>query len=93
MGEHFCRSQTTVLGKHALAKTEKASFGLMGGFVYEQGIFDSNEMATALSGPCGGFSFDLPFGDSGSNLGLNYAYRQSVLGGIHTVGGRINIGN
>ena len=74
-------------------KTEKASFGLMGGFVYEQGIFDSNEMATALSGPCGGFSFDFPFGDSGSNLGLNYAYRQSVLGGIHTVGGRINIGN
>lgn len=74
-------------------KTDKASFGLMGGFVYEQGIFNADEMATALSGPCGGFSFEFPFGDSGSNIGINYAYRQSVLGGIHTVGGRINIGN
>ena len=73
--------------------TDKASFGLMGGFVYEQGIFNADEMATALSGPCGGFSFEFPFGDSGSNIGINYAYRQSVLGGIHTVGGRINIGN
>ena len=74
-------------------KTDKASFVLMGGFVYEQGIFNADEMATALSGPCGGFSFEFPFGDSGSNIGINYAYRQSVLGGIHTVGGRINIGN
>ena len=74
-------------------KTDKASFGLMGGFVYEQVIFNADEMATALSGPCGGFSFEFPFGDSGSNIGINYAYRQSVLGGIHTVGGRINIGN
>ena len=74
-------------------KTDKASFGLMGGFVYEQGIFNADEMATALSGPCGGFSFEFPFGDSGSNIGINYAYRQSVLGGIHTVCGRINIGN
>ena len=74
-------------------KTDKASFGLMGGFVYEQGIFNADEMATALSGPCGGFSFEFPFGDSGSNIGINYAYRQSVLVGIHTVGGRINIGN
>ena len=74
-------------------KTDKASFSLMGGIVYEQGIFNADEMATALSGPCGGFSFEFPFGDSGSNIGINYAYRQSVLGGIHTVGGRINIGN
>ena len=37
------------------SKTDKASFGLMGGFVYEQGIFNADEMATALSGPCGGF--------------------------------------
>ena len=39
-------------------KTDKASFGLMGGFVYEQGIFNADEMATALSGPCGGFSLN-----------------------------------
>ena len=88
----FSRDQFHV-GLKWKVKTDKASFGLMGGFVYEQGIFNADEMATALSGPCGGFSFEFPFGDSGSNIGINYAYRQSVLGGIHTVGGRINIGN
>jgi len=72
--------------------TDKAIFSLRGGFVYEKSIFDANEMATALSGPSGGFSFQFPFGEGGSRVGIDYAYRQSILGGIHTVGGRINIG-
>ena len=49
-------------------------------------------MATALAGPSGGFSVDFPMGESGSTIGLDYAYRQSVLGPIHTVGARINLG-
>lgn len=74
-------------------KSEKAIFSLRGGFVFENSLFDANEVATALSGPSGGFSFQFPFGSSGdSKIGIDYAYRQSVLGGIHTVGGRINIG-
>tara|TARA_B100001093_G_C26795043_1_gene1000721 strand:+ start:85 stop:1140 length:1056 start_codon:yes stop_codon:yes gene_type:complete len=73
-------------------KSEKAIFSLRGGFVFENSLFDANEVATALSGPSGGFSFQFPFGSGDSKIGIDYAYRQSVLGGIHTVGGRINIG-
>ena len=65
---------------------------IRGGFVFENSLFDANEVATALSGPSGGFSFQFPFGSGDSKIGVDYAYRQSVLGGIHTVGGRINIG-
>ena len=49
-------------------------------------------MATALAGPTGGFTVDFPMGENGTTLGLDYAYRHSILGGIHTVGGRINLG-
>ena len=72
--------------------TDKASFSLRAGFVYEESIFDALESTTALSGPSGGFSFKFPFGEGGSDIGIDYAYRQSILGGIHSVGARINIG-
>ena len=80
----------SVLREYTL-KTEKASFTLRGGFVYEESLFNSVEVSTALSGPSGGFSFNFPFGESGSDIGIDYAYRQSILGGIHSVGARINI--
>ena len=60
--------------------------------MYKRQLFDALESTTALSGPCGGFSFKFPFGESGSDIGIDYAYRQSILGGIHSVGARINIG-
>jgi hypothetical protein len=78
-------------GAEYTLKTEKASFTLRGGFVYEESLFNSVEVSTALSGPSGGFSFNFPFGESGSDIGIDYAYRQSILGGIHSVGARINI--
>ena len=72
--------------------TEKATFSLRAGFVYEESLFNSSESSTALSGPSGGFSFKFPFGQSGSDIGVDYSYRQSILGGIHSVGASINIG-
>ena len=72
--------------------TEKASFSLRAGFVYEESLFNSLETSTALSGPSGGFSFEFPFGDGGSNIGIDYGYRESILGGMHCVGARIIIG-
>jgi len=87
----FSRDQWR-LGLNYTLTSDKVSFSLRGGFVYESSILDSENIATALSGPCGGFTVNFPFGDNGSRLGIDYAYRQSVFGGIHTVGGRINIG-
>ena len=65
--------------------TEKASFSLRAGFVYEESLFNSLETSTALSGPSGGFSFEFPFGDGGSNIGIDYGYR--CMGTNYTIMG------
>ena len=47
---------------------------------------------SAISGICGGFSFNVPTGEDGS-FAIDYAYRgtTSAFGGIHTIGARINL--
>ena len=47
---------------------------------------------TAISGICGGFSFNVPTGEDGS-FAIDYAYRgtTSAFGGIHSIGARINL--
>lgn len=60
------------------------------GFVYEKGIFDSGSRKSALTGPAGGFSFQLPYGKKGVKFGFNYSYRDTnPFEGIHTFGARI----
>ena len=39
----------------------------------------------------GGF-FRISFWRGGSNIGIDYGYRESILGGMHSVGARIIIG-
>jgi hypothetical protein len=87
----FSRDQWRGGLKYTLT-SEKAIFSIVGGYVYESSLFNVEEVATALSGPSGGFSFQFPFGSGNSKVGVDYCYRQSVLGGMHTVGARINIG-
>ena len=72
-------------------KSKKAHFILRAGLVYEKDIFNAETRTSALSGPTAGFTVDFPVGEQGSTLGLDYAYRHCILGGIHTVGGRINL--
>jgi len=74
-------------------KSLKADFLLRGGLVYENDLFNSEAVSSALNGPTGGISVDFPFGENNSTICLDYAYRHSVLGGIHTVGARINLGS
>lgn len=69
----------------------KAIFHLRGGFVYEKDVFNAVNRATALTGPTGGISVEIPAGENKSLLGLDYAFRASVLGGIHTVGVHIDM--
>jgi len=47
---------------------------------------------SAISGICGGFSFNVPTSDDGS-FAIDYAYRgtTSAFSGIHTIGTRINL--
>lgn len=69
----------------------KAIIHFRGGFVYEKDIFSAVNRATALTGPTGGLSIELPVGENKSLLGLDYGYRASVLGGIHTVGVHVDM--
>ena len=60
------------------------------GFVYEEGIFDLSTRESAITGPAGGFSFQLPYGKNGTQFGFNYSYRDTnPFEGIHTFGARI----
>jgi len=75
---------------------EKASFHLIAGYVYENGIF-SPELAyggrlTALSGFSAGLAVDAKMGENKNLLGIQYTYRNAKpFNGIHTIGLTINL--
>lgn len=66
---------------------------LRAGYVYEQGILNDVERTTALTGPTGGLSIDVPLNrETGSHLSIDYSYRAThPFNGTHSVGARINI--
>jgi hypothetical protein len=47
---------------------------------------------SAISGICGGFSFNVPTSDEGS-FAIDYSYRgtTAAFGGIHSIGTRISL--
>lgn len=87
----FTRDQWRVGLQYAM-RTNKANFFLRGGLVYEKSLFDAELAATALTGPAGGLSVELPTGDNGGSIGIDYAYRSSdPFGAIHSIGVRIDV--
>lgn len=70
----------------------RTHFMVRGGYLYEDGIVNSLDRATAYSGPAGGFSFEIPMGKNGSTFSLDYAYKTSnPFDGSHVLGARINL--
>ena len=62
------------------------------GYTYEKGIRDPSTRTTALRGPSGGFTIELPMGENSSTFGLDYSYRHTdPFQGSHTIGVRINL--
>lgn len=62
------------------------------GYTYEEGIRTPSTRTTALRGPSGGFTIELPMGENGSTFGLDYSYRHTdPFQGSHTIGARINL--
>ena len=60
------------------------------GFVYEEGLFNIATRQTAITGPAGGFSLQLPYGKDDRYFGFDYTYRDTnPFAGIHTFGARI----
>jgi hypothetical protein len=70
----------------------KNYFMVRGGFTYEENIFDDILRSTAYTGPCAGFTLQLPLGKSGKLFGLDYSYRATdPFDGTHTFGGRFTL--
>jgi len=61
------------------------------GYTYENGIRTPSTRTTALRGPSGGFTIELPMGNA-NTFGLDYSYRHTdPFQGSHTIGARINL--
>ena len=70
----------------------KDIFMIRTGYTYEEGISTPSTRTTALRGPSGGFTIELPMGDNGSTFGLDYSYRHTdPFQGSHTIGARIDL--
>jgi hypothetical protein len=66
---------------------------LRGGFMLERDIFGGKDLRrNAVTGPALGATFELPFNEKKSTVGLDYSYRFSnPFGGSHTFGVRLNL--
>jgi hypothetical protein len=70
----------------------KDIFMIRTGYTYEKGISAPSTRTTALRGPSGGFTIELPMGDNGSTFGLDYSYRHTdPFKGSLTIGARIDL--
>ncbi len=71
----------------------KSYLMLRAGYTYEKGIFTMADRTTAYTGPCGGFTVEIPLNkEKGSSFGLDYSYRTSdPFQGTHCIGVRINL--
>jgi hypothetical protein len=64
---------------------------LRGGMFLENELFQ-NDNKNAYSGPACGVTFELPFNEKKSTIGLDYSYRfTNQFGGTHSFGARLNL--
>jgi hypothetical protein len=63
------------------------------GYMYEKGITKQADRTTAYTGPCGGFTVEIPLNkEKGSSFGLDYSYRATdPFQGTHSIGVRVNL--
>jgi hypothetical protein len=64
---------------------------LRGGMFAENELF-KGERRNAFTGPAMGATFELPFNEKRSTVGLDYSYRwTAAFGGTHSFGLRVNL--
>ena len=79
-------------GLFGLEYAWKEMLMLRGGLYLENGIFSENERRTVYTGPAMGITFEVPFNEKKSTVGLDYSYRfTNPFGGVHNFGFRINL--
>lgn len=63
-----------------------------GGLYTEKGIFSTEDRRTVFTGPAAGLTFEVPFNEKKSTIGLDYSYRfTNPFSGTHTFGLRVNL--
>jgi hypothetical protein len=83
----FSANQTTL----GLEYTYKQFISVRGGFVYQEGVFDSENRTSAFTGLSGGLSYDIK--TKGNVVSLDYSYRATnPFDGTHSFGLRIGLG-
>ncbi|MGV6860484.1 MAG: PorV/PorQ family protein [Putridiphycobacter sp.] len=84
------------LGLDYQMETEKAAFHVLGGFVYQKGMFNKEfgygARLTALSGFSAGIAVDAILGENQNNIGIQYTYRTAnPFNGVHSLGLTLNL--
>lgn len=65
---------------------------IRGGLYTEKDIFNTEARRTVFTGPAAGLTFEIPFNEKKSTVGLDYSYRfTNPFGGTHTFGLRMNL--
>ena len=65
----------------------RESFILRAGYMWEQGLNGEEAVTTAFTGPSAGFTVQLPAGQNGSIIGIDYGYRTTnPFNGNHSIG-------
>lgn len=79
-------------GLFGLEYAWKETLMFRGGLYTEKGIFTGEGRRTAFTGPAAGVTFEVPFNEKKSTVGLDYSYRfTNPFGGTHTFGLRLNL--
>lgn len=68
-------------------------FYLRGGYHYEENIFSDEDRRYVYTGLSAGAGVEFEFGDKGSRVSVDYAYRATMpFDGSHSIGARIHLG-
>jgi hypothetical protein len=91
-GTYTSNSFTNDNGLFGVEYAWKEMLMFRGGLLVERGIFGGETRTNAFTGPAAGVTFEVPFNEKKSTIGLDYSYRFSnPFGGTHTFGLRLNL--
>jgi len=67
-------------------------FILRGGYQWEEGIGSDEDRTSVFTGPAGGLTVQIPTGENGTIIGLDYSYRvTNPFDGVHSIGVHISL--
>jgi hypothetical protein len=88
LSNSFGKDQFNIGAEYAF----KEMFMLRAGLVYEEDLFDDSENKNIITGPTFGGTVAVPITKNGGTFDIDYSYRLTrSLGGIHSIGARINL--